>query len=486
MLPILSLIIFIPLVRWPYSPFTPDLPWDAGLYHFPKAVEMIVTGSARDLTIAYGEYPFGYETLVALTLSLNHAGLLLGSLHALITLLLFLSLAVLITRLTRLPRGLAYFGIALVFLSYQLARNFDSNIWWSLWAQVTRVGKNDVLLGAALLAALCFTPHSKDGPLYPLPLAMASAIAISVKPNSALILLFAWLILLYFLWRSAQLRGHLRQLIGSGLIILPGLAWVFRNLAEEGTIMSPASMIISNRSIAANLTNPYLYQHIPNHLYYIAGILVVAALVSIFRPSMRLPALTGWLLLISFALTPASAFLASTQALPEIEWRFAIALLGYMLVLLLVLLEPLILPVYAWVTKRGWTAISLAAIITGVSLGILWTQKDFWGTYPEKAFVLHDQYSEPVGVDGYCSAYDYVQKNVHNSVVIIENGLPYYLYDRGFTNSVTRSRPEDYIVYLQTNWLGEGGYPESLSQPEWSDKWQLVYEDPEGRVYKRK
>jgi hypothetical protein len=71
-------------------------------------------------------------------------------------------------------------------------------------------------------------------------------------------------------------------------------------------------------------------------------------------------------------------------------------------------------------------------------------------------------------------------------VVIIENGLPFYLYDAGFTNSVTRSRPADYSVFLKTSWLGPGNYPKTLSQPNWSKIWQLVYEDTEGRVYKRK
>ncbi len=40
------LLIFFPLAHWPYSPITAELPWDAGLYHFPKAVELISTGSA--------------------------------------------------------------------------------------------------------------------------------------------------------------------------------------------------------------------------------------------------------------------------------------------------------------------------------------------------------------------------------------------------------------------------------------------------------
>jgi hypothetical protein len=71
-------------------------------------------------------------------------------------------------------------------------------------------------------------------------------------------------------------------------------------------------------------------------------------------------------------------------------------------------------------------------------------------------------------------------------VVIIENGLPYYLNDAGFTNSVTRSRPADYIVFLKTAWINKGGYPGKLKQPAWAQTWNLVYEDTQGRVYQRK
>jgi hypothetical protein len=116
----------------------------------------------------------------------------------------------------------------------------------------------------------------------------------------------------------------------------------------------------------------------------------------------------------------------------------------------------------------------------------IWSQRDLLAAHPEVAIVLRDQYPQAVGISGYYSAYDYVQKNVHNSVVIIENGLPYYLYDRDFTNSITRTRPADYIVYLQTPWLGYGGYPAILDQPAWSQVWALVYQDSEGRVYKHK
>jgi hypothetical protein len=100
--------------------------------------------------------------------------------------------------------------------------------------------------------------------------------------------------------------------------------------------------------------------------------------------------------------------------------------------------------------------------------------------------VLRDQYTSSVGTNGYFSAYDYIRRNVTNSVVWIENGLPFYLYGDQMTNSVTRSRQPDYRVFLQTNWIGNSGYPAMLNSADWKSKWDLVYQDSEGKVYKRK
>jgi hypothetical protein len=480
------LLVFFPLAHWPYSPISPELPWDAGLYHFPKAVEMISTGSAWDLSISYGEYPFGYESLIAFALSLNHPGLLIGTAHALISLFLLLSMMLLVGRYTRLPLAPVVLLISLLFLSYQMARDFDSNIWWVFWSQITLVGKNDLLLGASLLAVLLFIPLSREGPFFPFGLALASAVAISIKPNAALVVLFAWLLMLFFIWRSGKFGRHLRQLVGSAIVILPGALWIYRNLVAEGTMISQASLTISKWSIASNLTNPFFYNYIPQHLYYVLGILAVAAVASIFRPPLRFYCLAALVLLVTFAFTPASAFFGSTQERAQIAWRFAIALLAYLFILLLVLFEPLILPVYAWISRKTVLALPLAIGVLAFGFWGVWSQRDLMNTYPQNAIVLHDWYNTRVGVNGYYSAYDYVQKNVHNAVVIVENGLPYYLYDPGFTDSVTRSRPADYFVYLQDPQSARGGYPETLGQPAWSQTWLLVYEDAKGRVYQRR
>lgn len=483
---LLIVLVLVPLIRWPYSPITTDLPWDAGLYHFPKAIEMLSTGSAWDMTISYGEYPFGYESLVALAFALNHAGLLLGGVHALIALFFFFSIVLLIARYTRLPRAPVIFIVSILILGQFLAPKFDSNIWWIFWPQAILIGKNDLFLAAALLVVLLHMPASREQPYFPFGLAVASMIALSIKPNAGLIILFTWIAMLMFLWQSRQFKRYFKEVVWSAVVILPGVLWIVRNFVGQGRLFSPESLYLADWNIASNLSNPYLYDYLPQHFYYVLIILGLALIVSFFKRNVSFHFLAALVLLVTFALTPASAFFGTTQEPAQIAWRFAMALLAYLFVLMLIIFEPLINPVYAWLVRRRWTSSSLVLFVVAFSIWAIWVGRDLLEIFPENEIVLQDQYRTPVGVDGYYSAYDYVQRNVHNSVVIVENGLPYYLYDPGFTNSVTRSRPADYLVYLQTPWIDEGGYPETFDQPEWAQTWLLVYEDAEGRVYRRR
>jgi hypothetical protein len=481
-----ALLVFYPLVHWPYSPISMQLNKDAGLYHFPKAVEMVSTGSAWDLSISYGEYPFGYESMIAMSFLINHAGWLIGTVHAIISLFLLLVMALLIFQRTKIPQAPVFFLLGILFLGYQLARNFDSNIWWIFWPQISLIGKNDVFLAAALLAVILHTPTSRQGPFFPFGLALASMVAISIKPNAALVVVVAWLVMLFFLWSSRKLHSYWKQLLLSGFTILPGGLWVVRNLIAQGSIISPDIMQISAWSISSNLTNPFFYKYIPQHLFIVLAIIVLAAFISFFRRTLRFDVIIALVLLITFAATPASAFLGSTKVPAQIAWRFAMALLAYILLLLLIVFEPIILAVYRWIARKNLVALPLALVVLGFGVWCVWTQRDLLKTHLENKIVLNDSFRQPVGVDGYHSVYDYVQKNVHNSVVIVENGLPYYLYDPGFTNSVTHSRPADYYVCLQNTSTANGGYPESLGKPEWNQTWRLVYEDTRGRVYKRR
>lgn len=477
-----------PLARWPFSPISTKLNWDAGLYHFPKAIEMLSTGSAWDMTIDYGEYPFGYESLLALAFGLNNGGYLLGLTHALIAAYFFLALWLLIARSTRLPHGLITLLVALIIVSRLYLPKNDNNIWWIIWTQVILIGKNDLLLGATLLSIVLFLPPvGEKGRAYLPGLAVSSMLALSIKPNAALLVLFAWGLVLFDLVRSGTLKTAFKGMAGGALLILPGVLWVPRNLITMHSLFKSNAIKLSGLSIATNLTNPYFYQHIPTQFYLVAGISLLALMAALFWRRIRLPALVGLVLFLTFVLTPASAFLGNNQQPTQIAWRFAVGFLAYEAVLLLVLLEPIINRLYNWIAPRLVFSALIALLVLGVGAVGLRRNRGLLEYVPNGDAVLCDQFEESVGVDGYFSAYAYIQENVHHSTVIVENGLPYYLYDAQFTNTVTRSHDADYFVAFKTAWTKgrKEGFTEMLSAPDWEQTWTLVYEDAEGRVYKR-
>ncbi|MCU0513720.1 MAG: hypothetical protein MUE40_14265, partial [Anaerolineae bacterium] len=107
---------------------------DALSYHFVRAVELVRSGTMWDLAIAYGEYPAGYESLVSLGVLLTGTVYPAGLVHALIVLLLALTLALLLRRYTRLPAALALLLATLVLFIPDF------------FSQSLVVGKNDLLL----------------------------------------------------------------------------------------------------------------------------------------------------------------------------------------------------------------------------------------------------------------------------------------------------------------------------------------------------
>jgi hypothetical protein len=483
------LLAFFPLVRWPFSPISRRLTWDAGLYHFPKAIEMISTGSAWDMTIDYGDYPFGYESLLALAFGVNNDGYLLGLTHALIAVYFLLVFWLLMRRFTNLPHGMIIFIVALLTVSRLYLPQNDNNIWWIIWTQVILIGKNDLLLGASLLSIILFMPLTctKQHPYLP-GLAVSSMLALSIKPNAALLVLFAWGVALFFLARSQSLQAAIKNILFHSFLALPGVLWAFRNLMTMGSLFKDNASKLSRLSIAANLNNPYFYEYIPTQMYLVLAIALVSILIAPFWKKIRLPALVGLVLLMTFALTPASAFLGNNQQPTQIAWRFAAGLLAYQAVLLLSLLGPMISKIYTWLSTRLIFSVLIASLILGLGAIGLYRNQNLFETVPNGDLVLRDQFRTSVGEAGYFSAYDYVQKNARNSTIIVENGLPYYLYDDTFTNTVTRSRDSDYFVAFKTAWTTgrEEKFPEMILHPDWEKTWQLVYEDSEGRVYKRK
>lgn len=484
---LIGLLILLPIARWPYSPVSESLHWDAGIYHLPKALEMVRSASAWDLSISYGEYPFGYESVLAFPALLLRNGFGFGAAHALTCLYFILTFWVLLRRYSGLASGLTLFLSALVMVS-GFFPELEPNFWWMFKFLFFTVGKNDLFLGAALLAVLLHAPvgsRKNSRLVFPLGLALTTMIALATKPNSLFVALPVWLL---YLWQSLCQRDfRLKEWIASAVLILPGLLWVGRNLLAQGYLFSPEVMAHQQLSIAANLTNPYLLENIPRTLYAALAIfLVTLILVFVKRWISPSLALAFFLVLAGFALSPASGFYQDTLRPAEINWRFGITVLAFMFFMPVAWVSPWIEKLYAWIQRRAALASMVGLAALALAGGILWRQREVLEFRPKNEIVLYDQFRESVGTDGYFSAYDYIHQNVRNSVVWVENGLPYYAYGPGFTNSTTQSRRADYLVIFQTPWLGVAkDYPPYLSDPEWLREWEMVYADPEGRVYRR-
>jgi len=492
---LLLIVLFLPLLLWPYSGINHELNWDAGFYHFPKAAEMVVTHSSWDLSIAYGEYPFGFESLIAASLIISRAGYLIGAVHAVILLFLVLTLFLLVSRYSHIQSPYIFFAIVFIIASYDIIRFTSLNPFQIFRVLAFTIGKNDFFLAAAMLAVIYFAPIGPDHPKYNLfGLGLTSMLVCTTKPNGFLLIGYVWILTLVYQikeWKTLGkiVKNQLLLWLGVILINLIGLLWALRNLLVQGKLFSENSLSLQKLSIIANLSNPLFYRALGLIPMMILVLFLGTIIASIFSKSKNwsIPSVFA-ILLISFIITPAVLFFGSGQDASVIFWRLGFYLLAFEIPVIFLLLDRLFVWLFNPKSKKiGWvvnSGISLA--LTAISLFACYQNYARAIPNPANTIVLRDQYTHSVGVDGYYSAYDYVRKNVTNSVVWIENGLPFYLYGDQLTNSVTRSRPADYQVFLQTNWNGYSGFPSTLDTPEWNSQWTLVYADPEGKVYKRK
>ncbi len=521
------LVILLPLIRWPYSPISDVLHWDAGAYHFPKAIELYKTGTYWDLSIPFGEYPNGYESLLAFGLLLTGNETLFGSVHALIALLAFLSVWALGWRYTRLPGGLIAWLTLFMFLSGTLV--IANNPWWIVSDQAFMIGKNDLLTAAVVLAAVAHAPVGARGERWGvhLPgLAFCTALILAIKPVGVYAVLPLWLPLLYG-WGRALLQRRFTRRMGldivlSALATVPAAAWIGRNLVVIHTLFPPGVWEYNQWSILNNLTNPFFYNYLPRLFLFVLGSVGLIVLLAGWgwlrgRGRKNQPPdgqfLGGWLnlptpsqaltllvLLAAFAVTPQTAFYGSNQQPTQIGWRFGIALLAYLFVLFLALGEPLLQKLLTLVSQQRGLRYAAAALIVALGAAVFLPNRDLLRIYPGNDIVLRDQFREAVGVDGYFSAYDYVRRNIRDSVVQIDHGLMYYVYGENYTNRPTKLHyplglenkvpqrdPQYYVTFCANFWTYQPEEcPAYLDSAAFLERWQLRYQDEFGRVYERK
>ncbi|MGV8025266.1 MAG: hypothetical protein AB2L18_01760 [Anaerolineaceae bacterium] len=480
---ILCALILYPVLRWPTSHAGDWFPWDAGLYHFPKAVELFRSGSIWDLTIAYADYPFGYESLLSFGLVLTGDLTLFGPMHAMIVLFFISGFWLLACRITKLDGGLLLLLIVFIILSDKFFQFM--NLWRVFTLDIYTVGKNDILVAASLLATLWYFYELQDRfESGILGFALASSLAASIKPNTLYVLFPLWLFLI-----MRNYREQFHSLVFHALLVIPGLLWLVRNLIVLGAPASADATRLSAWSIAANLTNPYFYQNIPKNLWLVAGLVLLEILLAVKnRKAHFWNAIISVVLLIAFISTPVTAYFGDTNTIPDINWRFGEALLAFLAILVLNDLFLLGRTLKLKIAPSKSTAILLACLTVSGSTAFIYWQREMVQAVPQNAIILHDQFSEAVGVKGYYSAYDYVQKNVHHSVVWVENGLPFYLYDAEFTNTISRENLADYVVGFNKDWFGNGyqDYPDLIKELLGDPAYKVVYEDGEGVVLKQK
>jgi hypothetical protein len=492
-------LVLLPVIRWPFSYSGNWFAWDAGAYHFPKAIELFRSGSVWDLSIPYGEYPFGYESLLTFASSLSGNENLFGLMHVII-LLLLVSSAWLIARIaTNLSSGILFFSIILILLSDNIFRVF--NIWRIFIQDIYTVGKNDLFLSAAQLAMIVFAliPYRNNKDKWILiGISFASMIALSIKPNS--IFLVAPILLLK-IWEFVKSERILRrsphyfsEYFRRGLIIffmlfliLPGILWALRNQISMGRLFSGGVLQLSSWSILANITNPYFYNYIPKNLILLVGLLIIGFILCLFRrKELRLATFIYFLLLLAFISTPVSGFFQRTDVPTQVSWRFAETLLMFVFIYILLLMNQPIGSLIKIIRSKPWMQIGFSLLVIVFSGWLLMNQSDKMQWKSGNGIILYDQYIQPVGNNGYRSAYDYVQRNVRNSVIWVENGLPFYVYGPGFTNTISRITNPDYLVIIHTDWYGGGRVfvPSFISESDLPKYYRLLYQDDQGSVYR--
>jgi len=480
---ILVALVLIPVGRWPLSHAGDWFPWDAGAYHFPKAVELMTGGSIWDMSIAYADYPFGYESLLAMALLITGDTALFGFVHVLIVLFFISAFWMAARRITKMDGGLLFFLIVMLLLSDHFFQFL--NMWRVFTLDIYTVGKNDILAAASILAVIVSFYKTQDSFQDGMPgFALASGLAASIKPNTLYVLFPLWLFLFMRFYRE-----KLAALVGYVLLLIPGLLWLARNFMALGSYASADASRLAGWSIASNLANPNFYQNIPKNLFLVLAIVLIEIVLALKNKEDHFwNAIIAVVLFIGFISTPVTAYFGATDAPPTINWRFGEALLAF-LAALVVNDVAQILRAWKWNSTIKRVGVGTLAVLSVAAGGwLLFDQRAMLQSVPENAYILHDQFAQPVGVDGYYSAYDYVQRNAHHATVWVENGLPFYVYDAAFSNTVSRQQEADYVVGFRTDWFGEGRseYPTLIGILLDNDSYRVIYQDSEGIVLKRR
>jgi hypothetical protein len=281
-----------------------------------------------------------------------------------------------------------------------------------------------------------------------------------------LILAFLWV---YALFSASEIKTQKIPILISVILASLGGGWIPRNIITINHLYLPNK--ITGLTIWSNLADPGFYQRIPTSFLF-SLILVLIFLVGSLVKRIRINKWDGILIifvLLSFMLTPASINPDPPQG---VVWRFGLILLFLQFIYLLALIDPVVEIIVDWITRSKTIFIPTSVLILIVSIGFVFQQREILQKVPEKASKLERPYA--LTDAEYPSVHDYIDENIHHSVVWIQGIFNYYVYDEEFTNSVTRSESADYMVIVG-----------DLDRYPWFDEtqWDLIYQDSEGKIY---
>ena len=476
-------LMLVPVFLWPRSSLGSfmhgTIAWDVVYYHLPKAVNLIQEGHFWNLAIPYGQYPVGWESLLALSISINGNAEGLGPATGIALVGFYLSWYVLLQRETAWPGPVVALLVGIMTFSFYLP---VPNNPWREFARVMHytsgIGKNDLLSAALVLSALVHLPLSSrhmERQAHPTGLALSLAAALAVKPHAGLSVLGLIVIAKIIVKSRFRWSSKLFCLITASL----GVSWLIRNLVILKRPFSPIASILAHKSIFYALPQAIFWHSHPKTWWLVSAMLLFSTLLVLLKAysHWRGPLAAAWVLYVIFLVTPASVRLHGTQM--RVAWRFGLALLAWIWTLAWAFVAhgiPRIPDQFfqSWPISSNWRFFLRRM---GLWLSLLATAALFWrygerlSLQPQHAWILYDPFPQPVGTLGYHSVFDFIHRRVRQAVIDFDGAPPWYVYDPELTNRAVR--PGHY----------PGGMPTAVSQPKpthWlfcAAKWQ-----PHGKV----
>jgi|GEM_PF-3996304 len=470
------------MVLWHQSTLGAIISPDFGAYHSVKAYQLLRDGSAWNLAIPYGQYPFGYESLIAFFMFFVDDIRVTGTVHALIFLLFWLTIALLIVRYSQLPLDAS--------LLIALAICFTPIV----FPQSLNIGKNDIFLSLTVLMAILHAPVGSEH-FHPMGLAFATMLSLATKATGLYILFYLWgLVMLNWglRFRDGTWQDYLQPItfLLTLVVMFPGGLWVIRNFLILGELFTSEINSFFQTSIFANLDNPALYNSPSSStLLLVLIVVLVLSVISLFYRRLGWQ-MSGTLLVITvtFAITPLSAFLtANNLNYLDVQWRFVVHGIVILWIVAVAILAPVIRFLYERVSSQEVLSIIASAGVIAAGFGLIFVLgiDDLFGQNPAQWEKMLDPSLQENSI------YDEIA-TLEEGTIYIENTNWLAILARNPDLRITELRyplghadvypvPDvDYIAFIPV-FTDE---PTGLIFNE--TDWELIFDNDTGRLYQRR